>query len=400
MFDPATREPILGSSEGQAQPAFATFDAASRSLSAISVFRSDRPHAHLSRVQHPSWRGLAVQDWIVTIYLLTLLVFTLLGDGPRRRTALAWLAADILVFAGALILARGKVLKRAKTAALVYRLGLFAAIFGTFSHLQYILPTARAMRLDAQLHAFDLAVFGFEPAQSLDRFVTTGTTEWFSFFYFGYFFILAVHLFPFMFAVRNTKLLGELALGIVALFCAGHLLYVVVPGYGPYQYLAGRFAHDLDGPIWWRLVRAAVDAGEVTARTDIFPSLHTAAPTYLALFSLRHRRHHVFKWTWIPMGLFASQIVISTMFLRWHYLIDVIAGLALAGIVSIVAVRVSTWEAKQRLDAGIDPVWTPLWSSPADSSWRRDSLPVASFSEREEVGKRQSGGWRVDAPCA
>ena len=335
-------------------------------MNIANIFGRTAPHARPSStvpigVAAPSnvWRELAVQDWIVLVYLFALLAFTVAGDGSRRTTALAYLSIDITAFAVAIGLARGKIVT-GTLGALVYRFGLFAGIFGSFSHLQYILPTARSVRLDAEIYAFDKLVFGFEPAEVFDRFVTTSTVEWFSFFYFGYFFILAAHIFPFMFAVKNVRLVAELSFGIVALFCVGHLLYIVVPGYGPYQHLAGSFTNELDGPTWWRLVRAAVDAGEVSARTDIFPSLHTAAPTFLALFGFRHRRLWPFRVTWIPMALFASQIVISTMFLRWHYLIDVIAGLALAAAVSVLSTRVVAWEEMRRRDAGREPVFTPL----------------------------------------
>jgi membrane-associated phospholipid phosphatase len=291
------------------------------------------------------WRELALQDWIAAVYLAVLLAVTVAGDGPRRTTALAYLSIDITVFVIAIGLTRGKILIGI-VAAIVYRLGIFAAVFGTFAHLQYILPTARGARLDAEIYAFDKRVFGVEPAELFDRFVTTSTVEWFSFFYFGYFFILAVHVFPFMFTQRKPRLLAEISFGLVTLFCVGHILYIVVPGYGPYQHLA--FRHELEGPLWWPLVKATVDVGEVRARTDIFPSLHTAAPAFLALFSIRHRRLRPFRVTWLPMTVFASQIALSTMFLRWHYLIDVIAGLALAIAVALLSARVARWEEARR----------------------------------------------------
>ena len=155
------------------------------------------------------WRELALQDWIALVYLFLLFAVTLVGDGPRRPTALVYLTLDITVFMVAIGLARGKILT-GTVGALAYRIGLFAAIFGSFSHLQYILPTARAAIhgsvVDADLYAFDKAVFGFEPAEVFDGFVTTSTVEWFSFFYFGYFFILAAHIFPAMFLAKNTRL--------------------------------------------------------------------------------------------------------------------------------------------------------------------------------------------------
>jgi len=305
------------------------------------------------------WRELAVQDWIVLVYLFALLGFTVAGSGSRRTTALEYVSIDIAMFTVGVGLARARVLA-GLAGALAYRLGLFGGMFGSFLHLQYILPTARSIRLDAQIYAFDKLVFGFEPAELFDRFVTTSTVEWFSFFYFGYFLILAIHIFPFLFAVKDLRLVAEISFGIVTLFCVGHLLYILVPGYGPYRHLAGSFRHELDGPTWWRLVKTAVDAGEVSVRTDIFPSLHTAAPTFFALFAVRHRRRWPFRFTWAPMALFASQIVISTMFLRWHYLIDVIAGLLLAGAVSLLSAHVAGWEERRRRSAGKASVFAPL----------------------------------------
>lgn len=75
------------------------------------------------------------------------------------------------------------------------------------------------------------------------------------------------------------------------------------------------------------------------ALKDIFPSLHTAAPTFFALFSVRHRRLAAFRFTWPVVAFFASQIILATMFLRWHYLADIVAGLSLSGVAMVVASR-------------------------------------------------------------
>jgi len=318
---------------------------------------SSRRPTILSNVEGRLWRELAVQDWVVAIYLLVLLGFTLAGSGPRRGTALTYLSIDLALFAVGVVLHRGGILSGGR-GALAYRLGVFAGLFGSFACLQYVLPTARSVTVDADLVALDMTVFGVEPALAFDRFVTPATTEWFSFFYFGYFVLLALFVFPFLFAAKNMKRLSEIALGIVLIFSVGHVLYMIVPGHGPYIHLSDRFTHTLDGPLWWRLVKTTVDSVDITSRTDIFPSLHTAAPTYLALFSFRHRREPLFRFVWLPTALFASQIVISTMFLRWHYLIDVCAGLALASIVSVVAHRVSTREHEDRAMTNREPVWT------------------------------------------
>jgi membrane-associated phospholipid phosphatase len=161
-------------------------------------------------------------------------------------------------------------------------------------------------------------------------------------------------------------LLGRFALGVLLVFMTAHLLYMVVPGWGPYWYLKGTFAHELEGPMFWPLVRETVDAGG--AQKDIFPSLHTAVPTFLAIFSFRHRSRVPFRYTWPIVGFLATQIIIATVFLRWHYLVDVVAGLALAGSASFASQHLADWERTRRERLGVQPAWMPLvypWTRPS-----------------------------------
>ncbi len=211
---------------------------------------------------------------------------------------------------------------------MIYRLTVWLTVFCSYFQLRHILPAVSERTVDGELLAFDLRVFHVEPALAWDRFVTPVTTEWFAFFYFGYFFLLSAHVLPIMLASKNTFRLAHFALGIFLLFCTGHLIYMIVPGYGPYRALAGEFHHELTGGPFWHAVQATVSAGG--AQKDIFPSLHTAAPTYFALFSYRHRKALPYKYTWMVVGFCALQIICATMFLRWHYLIDIIAGITLA----------------------------------------------------------------------
>jgi hypothetical protein len=305
-------------------------------------------------------RNYAAQDWVVSVYLLVFFLAVLFGQGPERQVAIGCMVADLVVVLTVLFVVRSGLLKPGLFSGLLYRLALFGAVLGSFFQFQYLLPTASARSLDAQIYALDLRIFGFEPSVSWDRFVTPATTEWFAFFYYGYFILLAAHVIPFMLFARDTKLLGEFSLGIISVFCVAHVTYLVVPGFGPYAYLAPHFTHPLSGHYWWRLVKETVDAVDGRARTDIFPSLHTAAPTFLALFSYRHRASRPFCFTWMPMAFFVTQIILATMFLRWHYLIDICAGLTLASLSILFATRASRWELAWRRARRVPPVFMPL----------------------------------------
>jgi hypothetical protein len=276
--------------------------------------------------------------------------------------AAACLGLDLAVFCGVLLLVRRERPKQHVVHALLYRVGVLVALLGSFFELQWILPAASGPPVDAALHAFDLRVFGVEPAQAWERFVRPETTEWFSFFYYGYFLLVAVHVLPALFLGRNERFLITFGFGFLWLYCVGHVVYTIVPAYGPYAHLS--FHRPLEGGLWWPLVKRTVASVDGSARTDVFPSLHTAGPAFLAMYSFRARRFAPFKYTWFPLALAATQIIIATMFLRWHYLIDICAGLVVAAS-GIAAGNVALWWDEARVAAGGHHAWPKLlgrWS--------------------------------------
>jgi hypothetical protein len=319
---------------------------------------------------------LAAQDWLLGAYLVTLLFEVLVGHGPRRPMAIALLTIDLVGFGLVVWLVRGVRLRGNVLPGFLYRMGILGVLLGTFFELQWILPSASGPSLDAELHRLDLRLFGVEPAQAFDRFVTPSTTEWFSFFYYGYFLILAAHIFPVAFAGRSEKLLTRFGFGVLWLYCVGHVVYTIVPAYGPYAHLS--FEHPLTGKVWWPLVERTVASVDGSARTDVFPSLHTAGPAFLALFSFEHRRRAPFRYTWLPLSFAATQIILATMFLRWHYLVDIIAGLALAASGIFVGRLALHWDTARTRAGGL-PAWPPLDFISKDF---RSASPSLRSSER------------------
>jgi len=321
-------------------------------------------------------RNLAVQDYVVATYLALLMAAVLGAKGPGRAHSIETVTIDIVGFSLGLLLTRGNVLRAGSFAnGFVYRMAVFLPVFLSYFQLKWIAAAVSPHSVDGELLAFDMRVFGYEPAVAWDRFVTPHTTEWFAFFYFGYFFLLCAHVLPIMLNASSKFRLAHFALGAILVICPAHLLYMAVPGYGPYHYLAGRFEHPLEGGLFWSLVKATVEAGG--SQKDIFPSLHTAIPTFFAIYSYLHRRAFPFRFTWPIMAFASSQIIIATMFLRWHYLIDIIAGLTIATTAALVSLKIVRWETARRSRAGLLPTFTLL-----DWPWVEDE-DEAERGERE-----------------
>ncbi len=299
----------------------------------------------------------ATHERLLFAYVVGLFAGVLFGRGENRGEALAMAFADVMVVTAGIVAVRAPLIVNRLARNLVARGVVVFGIFGTFLQLHVLLPAARDRTVDRALLAFDRAMFGFEPAVAWDRFVTPATTEWFSFFYFGYFVLLLAHVVPILFFERRLRVLGEFALGMVTVYCVGQITYMIMPGFGPYQGMT--FSHSLEGSTWWPLVQASVAAVDETKRTDIFPSLHTAGPTFLALFSFRHRALRPFRFTWPVVAFATTQIILATMFLRWHYLADVLAGIGLAVLASKVAATFTT-ELECRAAKGKGEVWRAL----------------------------------------
>jgi hypothetical protein len=295
-------------------------------------------------------RNAAIQDWAVLAYFFVLVVCVLNSRGPHWIESIRNLMIDISTFTLILIFVRGEIFKpEGWWAGLAYRIGIFTPPFLSYFQLRWILPCVTQRALDAQIYAFDQSVFHYEPSVAWDRWVNPSSVEWFAFFYGLYFIIVGIHFIPWLAFGKDSQLFRRFAIGAFVVFLTAHITYMIVPGFGPYVHLS--FQHELQGGRFWKIVLDAVH--EDGALKDIFPSLHTAAPSYLLFFSIANRKETPFKYTWPVLAFFVSQIVIATMFLRWHYLVDIVAGLILALVAVPIGAKVARFEADRRARLGI-----------------------------------------------
>jgi len=296
-------------------------------------------------------------DWLALVYLSNLnLTAYLAHNDPARTQSLIALGGLLGFVLASLVVARG--LKLPIWGAFTHRTALICAGSGSYLAFHQFLPLVNPNAFDVELYQLDLALFGIEPAMFFDRFVNPSTTEWFAFFYFGYFILLAAYIFPLLFVAKDEKLLTQFTMSILIVVCVGQTIYMLVPGFGPAVAFPELFQNKLEGGMWWKLVLYTVTNGG--AHKDIFPSLHTALPLCVWLFTFSRRADIPYRYLWPPLGFVVANIIIATMFLRWHYVIDVVAGVALALAAHFIAHKVANWEPKRRLAMGLGPTWPPF----------------------------------------
>jgi membrane-associated phospholipid phosphatase len=301
--------------------------------------------------------AFALHDWILLLYHAVMLALCAAAPADRARgLAGLLLGGSALTLAAAAAFGRSARYGARRVRGAVYRVVLTSAVVGSYLMLRQVLPVVQSGTLDHELYRLDLVLFGVEPALFAQSFTAPAVVEYFAFFYFSYFGLLLVYTFALLGLGAGGTALTEFTIGTALVYTIGQLGYVVVPGFGPFVHLRDVFEAPLHGGVFWRAVQSTVTAGG--AQRDIFPSLHTATPVWFTLFAARRARS-VRAWT-IPAivtGFFAANIVASTMILRWHYAVDVVAGLALALVVALLAPRLARWEVARRERAGLAPVF-------------------------------------------
>ena len=114
-------------------------------------------------------------------------------------------------------------------------------------------------------------------------------------------------------------------------FLSSYLGYLAVPIRGPHTLLDGHYSFELDGTWILREVRHLIVVLE-GAHWDCFPSGHTAL-MLLMIWSAWLFSRAAFV-VLVPWG---GALIFATVYLRYHYVVDVIAGAILAAVVMLVA---------------------------------------------------------------
>ncbi len=124
--------------------------------------------------------------------------------------------------------------------------------------------------------------------------------------------------------------------GLIGLYSIGFLGYLLVPASGPYLAFSKLYSVPLTGGWLTQANAGFVDIGG--NKVDVFPSLHCAASAFVLAFDYRHSRRRFWLFLVPVVGLW-----FSTVYLRYHYLVDLVAGFALAA----VALKVTAGDASR-----------------------------------------------------
>jgi membrane-associated phospholipid phosphatase len=197
------------------------------------------------------------------------------------------------------------------------------------------------------LAALDRTLFGVIPCVWAERFITPGRTELMSFFYVNFVWI-APSTTALLLLKRRWAEARTATLGVILCFYCGYFLYVVFPAAPPRLVLHYEFTKNLLGyPHLFANVSARAFELLPSDSRAAFPSLHSAVSLLTLVYAWRYAR----AWFWILVP-FVLGLWISTIYLRHHYAVDLIAGWMLVPIAAWAAPRLDAWWAEQQRARG------------------------------------------------
>jgi membrane-associated phospholipid phosphatase len=238
------------------------------------------------------------------------------------------------------LLATYALLSLAILAAAVYRTrvgpakkGFYLSVVATvitvllvFNSLGELIASMYTSTYDAFLIAVDHAIFGVHPTVWMERLISPTLSALLQFAYISYYFI-PLMLGSVLIARGKFEEFEEVLFGILLCFYLSYVGYLLVPAIGPRFTLNHLQTGDLQFSPFIKSIQETLNGFEKN-KTDAFPSGHTAVSLMSLYYAWKEREKKLFA-VFIPV---VTGLIISTVYLRYHYVIDVIAGIALTGL--------------------------------------------------------------------
>jgi membrane-associated phospholipid phosphatase len=202
-----------------------------------------------------------------------------------------------------------------------------------YKEMGTIIPSLGRPSADAALAHIDFAFWGANPTVWLERLNSPLLAEALEIVYSG--FVPAVLLIAVLLWWRKRFAEFRYYAFLIALgFLLSYVGYFLVPARGPRFLLGHLQTYDLHGVWLFNWLRTTLDRIE-SAHYDCFPSGHTEM-TILAWWGSRAISPTLFR----VMFAYTMGVIFATVYLRYHYTVDVLAGAILGGVLILTGPRI------------------------------------------------------------
>jgi membrane-associated phospholipid phosphatase len=237
----------------------------------------------------------------------------------------------------------------------LHRWYCYPIILLVFKELYLMVHPIHPVDYDRLLLSIDHWIFGVNPTEWLAQYSHPLATEILQIAYFSYyllFIILGVEIYR----RYPVERFDHAAFIIVYGFYLSYLGYFTLPAVGP-RFVLHDFSQintDLPGLALTEVLRAIIDAGESIPKNvpnpadfvqrDVFPSGHTQLTLIVVVLAFQEKLRS--RWLLLTLG---SLLIMGTVYLRYHYFVDLVAGALFAWATFWTGKRIEAWWKKSPL---------------------------------------------------
>ncbi|NWF94499.1 MAG: phosphatase PAP2 family protein [Syntrophaceae bacterium] len=280
-------------------------------------------------------RGIAPFHWLTIFFLFGLIGVTLLSRGqvPLWRSLLSRYALCIALVLGLKLLSDRKIM--GKASAFLHDFSPIIFVIFIYQSLGDLIQYLWA-DIDVWLIKIDFSIFGTHPTVWMEKWVVPWLTDLMSFAYGSYYFLPVILIATLYLKGRRPEFTASMFVLTFAYYVS-FTGYILFPAVGPRYTLAHLYSMPLGGSFLTDLVRDGLNALEHNKR-DVMPSGHTQIA--LIVLYLAHRYERFLFYVFVPI---VCGLILSTVYLRYHYVIDILAGSAIALVCIVIGPRLYRW---------------------------------------------------------
>ncbi|MEO5928741.1 MAG: phosphatase PAP2 family protein [Candidatus Kapaibacterium sp.] len=298
-----------------------------------------------NRKRETTWEMVRASLWSTEyIALGMLVVYTVLDLIYIKQVKLGFgiLQANILIALAIFAFAMWYDQTGSKIAHIFRSFYILPVGYMMYAQIHNYIPLVSPHNYDITLAAWDHAIFGVNPTEWVYRFANPYLTEYFQIWY-NFFQIMLIVPAVAFYRLNRMKEFRIFCMTLLFGFYLSYLLYFFMPAIGPRFQVHDFYSvdKDLPGVFLTQPFRDFINAGNGITPTmtnpydvvnrDCMPSGHTMLSVLAILLSWRYRS----RWRWF-MTIGGLSVMVSTIYLRYHYMVDLMAGVTLAFIVYLI----------------------------------------------------------------
>jgi len=268
----------------------------------------------LAKKALPRATAVLPHEWVFGGFLLMIAVW-LLVDSSARSLSVVFLTCLAAVVALVAWTERDPTLWRWR----VRLSSSFVVMGAAFYTMRIGVPLLGNRPADALLLGWDRALLGETPALTLEPWLRPWLEDVSMAGYLFFFYYLLAG--PGYYCFKDIQLFRKCIVGLFTMYGLAFTGYTLFPAGGPHYALT--FHTALHGRWLVDPLLGAVNRG--SNAVDVFPSVHLAGSLYLLLFDWHYYRRR-FWWVLAPCAV----LWWSTVYLRFHYFVDLLAGVVVA----------------------------------------------------------------------